>query len=285
MCGSSSQQDENYAEQAAFAKQMQAENSTVFGQQQGILSSLNAGFQKIIDAGPSQQGFSADQKNDLDTQATEAVARNMTMDKQALGNGQAAQGGGDTFIPSGVTDQQNEELAATGASTDSTLHSQILQDDYTQGNTNYNNAVTGQTNVAGMLNPVGYSTATSTAGSNAGNEANAIAASANSPFTAVMGALGAVGGAAIGKMPSFGGAPAAPCHIAAELYGGWNEPRTVAIRAWLINDFEPTALGGPLVSLYRRYGKQTAAAVKRYKPLRWLFTPLFNLALKKAQAR
>ena len=204
MCGSTSQQDENYAEQAAFAKQMVAENATVFGQQQGILSSLNAGFSKIIAAGPSQLGFSADQKDDLDTQATESVATNMTMAKQALGNGQAAQGGGDTFIPSGVTQQQNEQLAATGASTDANLHSQILQADYNTGNTNYNNAVGGQLGVASQLNPVGYSGATTSANVGAGNEANEIAAAANSPFTAVMGALGGVAGAAIGKMPNFG---------------------------------------------------------------------------------
>jgi hypothetical protein len=205
MCGNSSQQDENYQEQADFAKQMVTENSTVFGQQQSILSGLNSGFQKIIAAGPSQTGFSADQKNNLDTMATESVAGNNAKAAKALGEGQAAEGGGDTFIPSGVKDQQKEELAATALSTDSSLHSQILQADYTQGNQNYNAAVAGEEGVASDLNPVGYSGATTGATGGAANEANAIAASANSPFTAVMGALGGVVGSAagayIGKHP------------------------------------------------------------------------------------
>lgn len=196
MCGSTSAQDANYAEQNAFAQQMQTENATVFGQQQSILATLNAGFQKIIAAGPSQLGFSPDQKNSLDTNVTESVAGNMTKASKALGEGQAAQGGGDTFIPSGVADQQREELAATGAATDSTLHSQILQADYNQGNTNYNNAVTGSLDVAGQLNPTAYGNTTVNALQGAGNEANAIAAAANSPFNAVMGALGGVAGAA-----------------------------------------------------------------------------------------
>jgi hypothetical protein len=210
MCGETSAQDANYAEQASFATQMQAENTTVFGQQQSILSNLNAGFSKIIAAGPSQQGYSADELNTLNTSVDENVGANMTKASQALGNGQAAQGGGDTFIPSGVAEQQKEELAATGASTDSTLKSQVLQSGYAQGNADYNNAISGEEGVASDLNPVGYSGATTGALSSAGNEANQIAASANSPFTAVMGALGGVAGAAAGQLLKNPAAAAAP---------------------------------------------------------------------------
>jgi hypothetical protein len=200
MCGDSSQQDENYQEQADFAKQMTAENATVFGQQQGILASLNAGFSKIIAAGPSQMGYSKDELNNLNTTVDENVGQNMTKASQALGNNQAAMGGGDTFIPSGVKEQENEELAETGAQTDSTLKSQVLQSGYAEGNSNYNNAVAGEEGVATALNPVGYGSTTVSAGGSAANEANAIAASASSPFTAVMGALGGIGGIAAGKL-------------------------------------------------------------------------------------
>lgn len=198
MCGLTSQQDETYKQQVDFSKQMMAENATVFGQQQSILSNLNAGFQTIIAAGPSQKGYSDDQKNNLDTMATEAVTQNMSQASKALGEGQAAQGGGDTFIPSGVAQQQREQLAATAASTNATVHSNILQDDYTQGTTNYQNAVMGALGVAQQLNPVAYSDATTAANSGQASQANAIATAANSPFTAVMGALGGVAGAAAG---------------------------------------------------------------------------------------
>jgi hypothetical protein len=277
MCGDTSSQDQNYQEQADFAKQMITENSTVFGEQQSILTGLNAGFSKIIAAGPSQTGFSADQKNNLDTQVTESVAGNNAKAAKALGNNQAAMGGGDTFIPSGVKAQQNEQLAATALSTDSSLHSQVLQADYAQGNTNYNNAVTGEEGVANMLNPVGYSGATTSADTGAANEANAIAASASAPFTAVMGALGGVAGAAA---TAYTGKP---CWIAAEIFGGWEEPRTVTVREWLLDEFAHTAIGAQILNLYMRHGERTAEAIRRHRPLRWIFTAVCNLALRQAR--
>lgn len=200
MCGDNSQQTEIQQQQAEFSQQMMQENAQVYGKQQGILDSLNSGFQAIIANGPSQKGFSDQQLTNLDTQSTEATAADMTKASQALGNGQAAQGGGDTFIPSGVKTQEQEQLAAAGATSDSSTKSQILQADYAQGNTNYNNAVAGSETVAADLNPVGYSDAATASSTAAANEANAIATSANSPFTAVMGALGGVTGAATGAL-------------------------------------------------------------------------------------
>jgi hypothetical protein len=282
MCGDVSQQDQTYQQQADFSKQMMTENATVFGKQQSILDNLNAGFSKIVAAGPSQKGFSADEQNILDTTATESVAANMSKASKALGEGQAAQGGGDTFIPSGVADQQREQLAATGAATDSTLHSQILEDNYAAGRTNYQNAVQGELGVSTQLNPVGYSDATTSANSGQANEANAIAASANSPFTAVMGALGGVAGAAA---TAYTGGAKPPCWIAAEIFGGWDEPRTVLVREWLVSDFSRGAIGRALVNLYRRFGERMAASVRKHNSLRWAFTRIFNLALKKAEAK
>jgi hypothetical protein len=203
MCGEADEQNDTYQQQADFSKQMMKENELVFGKQQGILDSLNAGFQQIIARGPSQTGFSPDERNLLDTGATEAVATNMSQAAKALGEGQAAQGGGDTFIPSGVKQQQREKLASVAAATDASLHSKIAEDDYTQGRSNYRDAVMGALNVSGQLNPTSYGAVTNQANSGQADEANAIAAAANSPFTAVMGALGGAvgvaGGAYLGK--------------------------------------------------------------------------------------
>jgi hypothetical protein len=200
MCGSNSAQSDAQAQEAAFSRQMMAENAAVYAKQQGILDTLNAGFQKIISAGPSQTGFSDAEDTNLKTQATEDVAANETNASRALGQKQAADGGGDTFVPSGVKQQQQEQIINTGASTDSTLKSQIDLANYNAGTANYDQAVSGEENVAAQLNPVGYSDATTNANNASASEANAIAASANSPFTAVMGALGAVGGAATGAL-------------------------------------------------------------------------------------
>lgn len=196
MCGSNEEQTDAQAQEADFSRQMMAENATVYGKQQGILDSLNQGFQKIVAQGPSQEGFSAGEKTNLDTMGTESVAANMSKASKSLGEGQAAQGGGDTFIPSGVKDQQREELAEAGATADSAAHAKVLSDDYATGRDNYNAAVGGEETVAADLNPVAYSGATTSANSASADEANAIATAANSPFTAVMGALGGVAGAA-----------------------------------------------------------------------------------------
>jgi hypothetical protein len=282
MCGDTSQQDATYQQQQEFSQQMMNENTAVFGEQQSILTNLNNGFQQIIANGPSQTGYSADQLNTLETSATENVAANMTNASKALGEGQAAQGGGDTFIPSGVSQQQDEQLAATGATTDATLRNQILTSDYTQGNTNYNNAVNGALGVAQQLNPTSYAGEVNTANSGQASEANAISASAMSPFTAVMGALGGVAGAAATYLKPV---PAAPCWIAAEIFGGWYEPRTVLVREWLVGDFSRSAIGAVVLKLYMRFGERIAAGIRKHVSLRRIFTPIFNLALRKAQAK
>lgn len=196
MCGSNSAQTEAQQQEAEFSQQMMQENAAVYSKQQGILDTLNAGFQKIVQAGPSQNGFSDAETTNLKTGATEDVARNETNASKALGQGQAAEGGGDIFVPSGVKNQQQEEIVNTGATTDSQLKQQIDLANYNQGQSNYTNAVAGEETVAADLNPVGYSGATTAANTSAADEANAIALSANSPFTAVMGALGGIGGAA-----------------------------------------------------------------------------------------
>lgn len=196
MCGSNSQQTAAQAQEAAFSKQMMQENATVFGQQQNILSSLNAGFQKIIANGPSQEGFAPSELTNLQSTGTEDTARGETNAMRALGQGQAAEGGGNTFIPSGVKQEQQQEVASAGADSNTQTQEGIINADYAQGNVNYDNAVAGSQAVAADLNPIGYSEATTNSNQASASEANAIAQSANSPFTAVMGALGGLAGAA-----------------------------------------------------------------------------------------
>lgn len=73
------------------------------------------------------------------------------------------------------------------------------------------------------------------------------------------------------------------CWIAAELWNGWSDPRTMAVREWLMGDYAHTAIGRVVVSLYRRFGERTAKMIHKHSSLRALFLPIFNLALKKAR--
>lgn len=73
------------------------------------------------------------------------------------------------------------------------------------------------------------------------------------------------------------------CWIAAELYGGWFEPRTVAVRQWLATEFAARWYGPPLLWLYGVGGEWMAGCIRRRPWLRRVFLPIFNRALANAR--
>ena len=72
------------------------------------------------------------------------------------------------------------------------------------------------------------------------------------------------------------------CWIAAELWGGWADPRTILVRRWLGSDFRAHWYGPTVLAAYGRWGKRMAKKIQTRKRLRRFFQWLFNLALKKA---
>lgn len=70
------------------------------------------------------------------------------------------------------------------------------------------------------------------------------------------------------------------CWIAAELWGGWEDPRTITVRRWLFLDFQNSWYGSLILRAYVRWGEGIARAIKTRRRLRWLFQLLFNKALK-----
>ena len=81
---------------------------------------------------------------------------------------------------------------------------------------------------------------------------------------------------------AYAGRPATPCYVAAELYGGWDEPRTVAIRQWLTGPFSERFIGRLVVAVYSRYGQSWAAGVRKSPSMRRFCLGLFNFALRHA---
>jgi len=73
------------------------------------------------------------------------------------------------------------------------------------------------------------------------------------------------------------------CWIAAAVYDGWLDPRTVLVREWLSTEFIRRPIGRLVMALYARHGRQVAEAVKRHAWLRRVFRPLFDSALRHAQ--
>ena len=77
-----------------------------------------------------------------------------------------------------------------------------------------------------------------------------------------------------GGMGGFG------CWIAAELYGGWYEPKTILARRYVNSDRFPRLLH----RLYMKYGKRVAGFMKRYEFVKPLFRPIFDIFVEKGKS-
>lgn len=73
------------------------------------------------------------------------------------------------------------------------------------------------------------------------------------------------------------------CWIAAELWGGWTDPRTVLVRRWLNDEFNKTWYGERLLNAYDVWGAPVATAIQTRKRLRRCFQWLFDRALDAAK--
>ncbi len=94
-------------------------------------------------------------------------------------------------------------------------------------------------------------------------------------------------GKSVAGMPSSfaqgaGMAAGGGCWIAAELYGGWEDPRTLLVRSWIFGAFRQSWYGELLCRAYLRWGEGLAEAIKVRRRLRAGFQWLFDRALKAA---
>lgn len=202
MCGASSQQTALGDAQTAFYNQMTQEQSASYAQNQEILKSLNASFAPILAGGINQQGFSAPELSNLNSQAETGTGEDYKQANAALSNQEATEGGGTSYIPSGAKNQEHEELASSGAQEESNLSSNILGADYATGRQNYLTAASGLEGVAAGFDPTAYSNAATGAGSAASTTENEITQANQSWMQLVsagLGAAGSVAGAEIGK--------------------------------------------------------------------------------------
>lgn len=199
MCGASSQQEEISQEQADFYKQMETQDATTFGEDQAILQQVQSAYAPILAKGPNQDGFSDAETNDLNSSATDGVATDYAAASKSLRENQAAEGGGDSYLSSGVSAQQNAGLAENAAEQESSDKLQIKQAGYTQGYDEFKQATSALEGAEGLNNSVEYAGATNTAGSDASSTATAVNDANNSWYAPLMGAIGGVGAAATAK--------------------------------------------------------------------------------------
>lgn len=194
MCGSTSAQGEIEQQQQQFQLESEQEQQAAYQQDQALLKQMQGVYAPIFAKGPDQEGFSPAMKADLNTQITEGTAANYAKAAEATNAQFAAEGGGNTLIPSGQQAQMKANVAQSAAQEMSSEQLQTTQANYQQGYNNWLQAGQGLFGVSGQLNPLGYGSQVNTAGENAASTANQIATQQNSWINAAIGAAGAIGG-------------------------------------------------------------------------------------------
>lgn len=74
------------------------------------------------------------------------------------------------------------------------------------------------------------------------------------------------------------------CWIAAAVYDGWDDPRTIAVREWLNTEFIKSTFGRIVMATYLKFGERIADQITRKPVLKHIFKPLFDAALRRARA-
>lgn len=192
MCGASKDEKDIGKAQSAFYTQLTSEYGTIFGESQAILGALTKSFQPILDAGINQEGFSAAEKQNLESQVTTGTGTNYAKAADAVSKAQGAEGGGTTYIPTGAKEQQRQQVATEAASRESGLQSDVIAADYATGRENYMEAANVLGGVAGQYNPANFANSATGAGSAASTTAHNISLE-NSSWEGLV--AGAVGGA------------------------------------------------------------------------------------------
>lgn len=185
--------------QQSFMNTLQQDFGTAFSGQQSILNNLSSTLSSTLANGPGQYGFSAPETAALNTQATSGTAAQTRNAQQAAGEASAAQNGGNAVLPNNAAAQTQAGIAQAGAQQTSNQLLGIKEAGYQQGNQNYNTALSGLTNVAGLENPTGVAGAANTAGSGAAGTATTVQNlnNAASPWNVAGGILGGLASTAL----------------------------------------------------------------------------------------
>jgi hypothetical protein len=198
MCGADQSQKDIEQQQQQFYKTLNDNYTTMFGQQQQVLSALTSTFQPILQAGPYQAGYSPTAETAINTQSSENVAQNYAAAQKATAQVLAARGG-DTLLPSSVNANILANNANQYAAQRAAALNQNTVNNYQLGYQNWTTAANALSSVAGLQNPNAYAGSATGAGQAAATSANNIAQQSNSVWNAAIGAAGALGGAALGN--------------------------------------------------------------------------------------
>lgn len=201
MSGPSGAQLQLQQEQMDFYQQGMQMAQERYGDQESLLKQMESVYNPILQKGPDQEGYSEEEKANLDAEATEATATNYSRAAKAVGSQMATEGGGDNPLPSGADQQVRGEIASSAASELSREESQILDQSYTAGRENFREAGAALSTVAGQFDPTAFESNATSAGSSAETTAKDINSEENSWIAPVLGAIGGVAGDVIDQNP------------------------------------------------------------------------------------
>lgn len=200
--GASSQQKQLQQQQTQLSQTLSNAYNQAFANQHAVFSSIRAVFDPIFNAGPSQYGFANAEDVALRTQASEGTAQEYQQASRATAERMAAEGGGNSVLPSGVQAQIQGQVAGAAAESESNKQLDITKAGYEQGRQNFLTASNAEMAVAQGYNPLGYAGAAGNTTGSAFNMATEIQKMNNaaSPWGAVGGILGGLAGSIAGPL-------------------------------------------------------------------------------------
>lgn len=203
-CGASAGQQAVANSQTLAYQTLQQQAQQVFGNSSTVFNDLVSSLSPVVAAGPDQQGFSQAEQSALNSAAITNTGQAYRNAKQAVGEAEAAQGGGNVGdVTGGSKTATDLGIAESAAAQTSSELNQIQQQNYATGRQNYDNAVSGLESAANVYNPAtSLANASTTSGEAAANTENQIAQQNNSWVQGVTGILGDVAGVATGGVMS-----------------------------------------------------------------------------------
>lgn len=194
-CGASGEEKQAYQTQVAVTNQLTQQAQQIFGASSGVFHDLLNAYSPIVANGPSQKGFSPAEDSALRSEAITDTGNAYEHARQAVGEHQAAQGGGTIALPNGASDAADINLAEQGAAQTAGNLMNVEKANYDTGRSNFFAAAKGLDESTGVFNPAtAAGSAESSAASEAAKTASDITQANNSWVSSVTGMLGGIAG-------------------------------------------------------------------------------------------
>lgn len=193
-CSPSKSQQSALAADSSFRKQLTSSYGTDFAEAQNLFKELHTNMEIISAKGPSQEGFSAEEKAARNSQNINQTAAENKHVQQLIGE-KAGMTGATPGVESGVTEAVRAGAATAAENAMNTRGAKITEEDYAVGRENYNNAVRGEMALpAATMNPVSTAAGEVIGSEKVENEQADANAAASSSW---MGLVGGLAGSAV----------------------------------------------------------------------------------------